>query len=84
MIPNESLHSKENYFKQDDFSNSTSFSKQNFQVNRAYLNKEFYQHYNRPYQDWFVSYFSKGMQHLFKTIYYTKLAKIKENIPFFD
>jgi len=75
---------KRNYFKQHDFPKSTSFSNQTFQVNRSYVDKEFYQDYNRSHRDWFFSYFSKDMQQLFKNIYYTQLAKIKDNTPFFD
>ena len=77
IISKESLHSKENCVKQNDFPKSTSFINQTFQVNRVYLNKELYQDYNRPYRDRFFSYFSKDMQQLFKPIYHTQLAKIK-------
>ena len=55
-----------------------------FQVDRVYLNKEFYKDYNQSYKDWFFSCFSKEMQQLFKTIYYKHLAKIKENVTFFN
>ena len=55
-----------------------------FQFDRAYLNKEFYQYYNQPYRDWFFPHLSYEMQQLFKIIYCNHLAKIRENIPFFD
>jgi len=38
ISPNESLYSKENYFKQNDFPKLTSCVNQTFQVNRVYLN----------------------------------------------
>ena len=33
-----------------------------FQVDRCYLNKEFYQDNNQSYRKWFFSHFSKDMQ----------------------
>ena len=51
IIPNESLDSKGNSFNQNYFAKSTSFTNESFQVNRVYLNKEFYQDYNRSYRD---------------------------------
>ena len=50
IIFNESLDSKGNYFKQNDFPKSTSFTNQTFQVNRVYLNTQFNTDYNRSYR----------------------------------
>ena len=36
-------------------------TKVTFQVNRCYLNKEFYQDYNQPRRKWFFAHFSKDM-----------------------
>ena len=83
-MTDENLDSKGHCFNQNDFHKSTCFTNRTFQVKRVYLNKEFYQYYNRSYRDWFFSYFSNDMQQLSKIIYYSQLVKIKENIHFFD